>query len=217
MTVKQYIHLEKIQSGTINDVDKLAYSICYLYNKSFDEVDKLTERQFLKLSTTIAKLVTIKPYPVQLIRFQTDAKAITFGQFIECQEWLKNSNELKIHMIAASILKSRTDHKKDAGRMLNKNVRAVIPSVTKFVQSFENLIIDYKFLFAIEKEEDDAEIKKKSHPFLSNFGWIFSAKEVANHLGIPLNKAFDIGVIEALNTLAYLKSKQKYDKWMTKQ
>jgi len=215
VTVKQYIHLEKIQSASENDVEKLAYSICYLFDKSFEQVNELSEREFLKLSKVISKVVTVKPYPVNLIRMQTDAKKINFGQFIECQEWLK-STDINPHMIAASILKKRGDHQKDAERILKKNVRLIIPYVSMFIQSFEKLILDYKYLFQVEKEEDDTEIKKKAHPFLTNFGWVFSAKEVADHLGITLNEAFDIGVIEALNTLAYLKSKQKYNEWLAK-
>jgi hypothetical protein len=53
--------------------------------------------------------------------------------------------------------------------------------------------------------------------FASNWGWIYNAKEVADFESIPLDKVYDLPVIQFLNDLSYLKSKKQLDEYQYKQ
>lgn len=58
--------------------------------------------------------------------------------------------------------------------------------------------------------------------FMARWGWVFSTKQVADFQNITVNAAYDLRVIEYLNTLAYLKDLNKdkeaqYKKWQLQQ
>jgi len=58
--------------------------------------------------------------------------------------------------------------------------------------------------------------------FMERWGWVFSTKQVADFQNITVNAAYDLRVIEYLNTLAYLKDYNKdkeaqYKKWQLQQ
>jgi hypothetical protein len=62
----------------------------------------------------------------------------------------------------------------------------------------------------------------ESSPFMARWGWVFSTKQVADFNNITVNDAYDLRVIEYLNTLAYLKDYNKhkdneYKKWQLQQ
>lgn len=53
---------------------------------------------------------------------------------------------------------------------------------------------------------------------MERYGWLYSTKQVADWHNITVNEAFALGVVEYLNTLAYLKDYNKdkeiqYKKW----
>jgi hypothetical protein len=57
---------------------------------------------------------------------------------------------------------------------------------------------------------------------MARWGWVFSTKQVADFNNITVNDAYDLRVIEYLNTLAYLKDYNKhkdneYKKWQLQQ
>lgn len=147
------------------------------------------------------------------LKLEVDASKITLGQFIECQHWLKSDPILNIHLIAASILKKRKEHKKDADKILKVDIKKVHDKVYQFIESFKDLIESYAGLF----EQEEVEEPKKKHVFPERYGWMYSTKEVADYEGIKLNDAYDINIIQALNAMSYLKSKASYEKWQSKQ
>ena len=58
--------------------------------------------------------------------------------------------------------------------------------------------------------------------FMARWGWIYSTKQVADFQNISVNAAFELVVVEYLNTLAYLKDynkdkEQQYKKWQLQQ
>ena len=65
------------------------------------------------------------------------------------------------------------------------------------------------------------EVEKKSPTVEDNFtndwGWVFSAKEVSIFEGIPLDKVYELPVVQFLNDLSYLKSKKQLDEYQYKQ
>ncbi len=213
MTVKQYKHLNSLFEQYPDDTERLAYSVCYLYNLEEQEVNLMKPERFVKYCDRLQKELQIKS--VSDKRFETDATKITAGQLLECLKWMETGPVEQLHKIAASILKKRGKHIEDSEQMLNEDIKAVYQSVMEFLTSFNSLFEKFKWLFAAPIDEDDK--VKTTHPFIKNFGWVFSAKEVSNHLGITLNETFKISSVEFLNALVYLKSKGQYDKWVSKQ
>jgi hypothetical protein len=58
--------------------------------------------------------------------------------------------------------------------------------------------------------------------FLQRWGWVHSTKQVADFQNIKVAEAYDLGIVEYLNTLAYLKDfnkdkEQRYKKWELQQ
>jgi hypothetical protein len=48
--------------------------------------------------------------------------------------------------------------------------------------------------------------------FMRIYGWHYTAKLVAEHENIRTSEAFEMKTLEFLNTMAYLKSKNVYDR-----
>lgn len=225
MKLQQFQKIHTIKESLFDDTDKIALIICEVYNFTPEQVDSFTSKKFLKYVNKVEKLFLkgfTKPFTL-FNRFETDATKITFGQFIECQEWLKQQPIEVMHLVAASIFKGkRTNHKKVADKMLQTNVRLIVDDVMEFVDSLTKLIESYKTLFesADNEEEDLQELKKKAklkkHPFIEFHGWEFSATQVAEHNKITLNAAYKLPIIEALNNLVFLKHKQEYEQIQSK-
>jgi hypothetical protein len=51
----------------------------------------------------------------------------------------------------------------------------------------------------------------QSDQFNKQYGWIYSATQVAQHEGLGLDRAYDLPVRQAFNDLLYLKAKGKYE------
>jgi hypothetical protein len=91
--------------------------------------------------------------------------------------------------------------------------------VKEFLESFQKLIDGYSGLFDKDEvidEDEPLKPEEDKHPFLTQYGWLYSARQVAKDLGLKLDDAFKLPILEALNTLAYLKSEQSYIKHMSK-
>lgn len=215
MDLKLYQKVVAAYTMSDDEIDKRAYGVAAYYGLSFNDVDCMNEKLFIKkavkVETRIA-LNSIRRFYLRKVNIQTDANKLTFGQFIEILHWLKDGEIESYHMIAASLLKSRKDHKKDAERMSNVKAGRIVPFIRKFLESFNSLLQSYSVLLDIQEKEaleTNAE-RDTPHPFLEQYGWIFSAKQVADYEGIKLNDAYDMNVINALNDLAYLKSFNDY-------
>jgi hypothetical protein len=52
---------------------------------------------------------------------------------------------------------------------------------------------------------------------MRNYGWIYQATLIAEHERIKLEEVYDLPTIQALNDLAYLKSKNAHDNEQMKQ
>lgn len=213
MTVAQFQKIDQINSTTPDTVERLGWIVCEIFNKKEDEVNHMKPLKFLRLVGRLEKMYSAKRRKWwQVVKLTTDAEQITFGQFVECQYWLRSEPIQALDMVAASIMKKRSEHKLDVEIVRKKHFKGVYEDVVQFVDSFNKLIKSYKGLFEIPDEIDEEEEKVKQHPFIENYAWIFSAKEVAIHEGITLDAAFELPVMQALNDLSYLKSKQQYDK-----
>jgi hypothetical protein len=217
MTVEQYQICYAINNTVTDEVERLAMIICELYNLTPEQVDSMQGKQFIKYVSKMNKALNTdfkKPFYSRL-KLKTDAKTLTFGEFIECQYWLKQDAIEVLHLVAATlIIKKNKDHEATANKVLKLNVNRILNDCLKF--------IEYKGLFEIKENDDedfetfDKKEKLKTHPFIERYGWIFSAKQVAEFNGISINNAYELPILQALNDLSYLKSKQDYESKMNK-
>jgi hypothetical protein len=223
ITVRQYQELERINESNFDDFDKLAYSICCIWNLKQEDVNQWSEKKFIRYCDKVTKLMKSEPRRSLFYkRMNTDATKITFGQFIEMMFWLKSGSTYNLHMIGATISHGN-DHSDDANKFLDYSITKVLYPIGEFLNSWKRLIDSYSGLFEIDPDEDPKEgvanmsDKSNIHPFIDRYGWIFAAASVAEHERVSLDKAFEIPVVQALNDLSYLKSKNKFDKWQVKQ
>lgn len=224
MTLEQYQICYSINASVKDDVERMAMIICELFDKSPDEVDNLTKKQFVKYCDKVEKVFAKgfrKPF-YSFHRFETDATKFTFGQFIEMQHWLKKSPIDNLHLVAATISKSKKEHSKKAQYYLKHSANLCLNDCLKAIDSLNELINKYKGLFEVKDideddiEQFDKEQKLKRHPFIEIDGWTYAAREVGEWLGLNVHQAYELGILEALNTLSTLKRKQDYDKQMNK-
>ena len=83
-----------------------------------------------------------------------------------------------------------------------------------FLHTLEGINAAYPALFGKRISEERSEQDGSgadTERFIEIFGWIHNAKMVAEHEGIPLEQVWNLGVIQFLNDLLYLKMKDKYD------
>jgi hypothetical protein len=224
MKVRQYIEIARAYIGTDDPVEQVALAVCHVYGLAPDEVDEMKRAEFLRYSNGMARKMqrnAARPWYYRRI-IQTDATKMTLGQFVEVQHWAKDSEPDSMPLIAASMLLKRGNHKKDVARILRMDIRRVRQDVGLFMSSFNDLIASYAGLFEEDEipidatEEEVAELMKlkqlTTHPFIERYGWIYSAKQVAEFEGITLDRAYDLPILQALNALSYLKAKTDYSK-----
>lgn len=222
MTVAQFQRINEINETTPDSIEQLGWMVCEVFGLTHDEVDSMSAKKFEKHAAKLQRMMQRKEPKFFRIPFETDATKITFGQFIEVQYWLRQSLPAVLDLVAASILIDRTDHKADAAWLRDQPLRKVLPPVQRFNDSLNELVASYKGLFDNEEtEEEDEQVRPMRkgpdiHPFIEQYGWIYSATEVAQHEGIKLDEAYALPVIQALNDLSYLKSKQQYNKHLSK-
>lgn len=219
MTTKQYQNIYEINEFYKDEIERLAWSVCELFNLSHDEVNEMRPKTFAKKVIKLNKSLQRSDKKFWYVRsLETDVKKLTFGQFIEVQHWLKKPPVEVLHLIAATLNRSKNkNHKKLAAKYLNVSVRYILSDCLAFVTSLKNLMLEYKGVFGEQFTELEQDAKpEKPHPFIELYGWIYSATQIAEHLKITLHEAYKLNLVECLNTLAFLKSKIDYEKKLMK-
>jgi hypothetical protein len=219
MTLSQYQRIAAFWSAENDEVTQVALIICDMYAMTYDEVNTMDPKKFIRLSKQVEKSfykLDKKPFFMRM-KFTNDATKINLGQFIEVQHFMKQGEIDAMHLICATIWRDERHHELKASILLDTNVRYVLKDFTTFLLSFSELLKSYKGLFEVEQsEEEEDAIVEKPHSFIDQYGWIYSAKQIAEHEGISLDQAFDLPILQAFNTLAYLKSFQSYQKYINK-
>lgn len=215
MTLKDYQRLAAFYNEADDEVTQVALLVCDIFGYTYDQVDNMPAKTFIHYSQKVTAAfsgIMIKPFWCRL-KFQTDATKITLGQFIEVQYFLQQGEIDSLHLVGASIFKGKGSHPEKAAYLQNKPVSYVLSDIKKFLLSFGELIASYKNLFETQEQANEDEGKvEKPHPFIAQYGWIFSATQVAEHEKITLDQAFELPILQALNDLAYLKSFGEYQK-----
>lgn len=135
-----------------------------------------------------------------------DPSTYTLGQFISLaawsQEYVKNA-----HKILGVITGEAETTFERADYFLGKPMNKTVGSIKYFLENFKAFLNKYKKLFGLDKSAGVEE----SHPFVSKWGWIYSATRVAEHNKFELEDAYKLPVQQAFNDLAYLKAKDSFD------
>ena len=65
-----------------------------------------------------------------------------------------------------------------------------------------------------EENDDTRQSSGGSNSFAENYGWIYSAEQVAEFERISLDAAYDLYILQFLSDLVYIKEKQKNERKM---
>lgn len=88
----------------------------------------------------------------------------------------------------------------------------LLPYQRFFFETYKRLNKSYRGLFgqaSFEREEsDEGEVKGDSKTFAEKWGWVYNAELIARFERVKLDDAWNINIIQALNSLAYLKDKK---------
>lgn len=213
MTIENYQELFRIQQSSFDEVDKMALMVCCLFNIDAAKVDNMQPKKFLRLMQRLTnRFENTQPKWYHKRKVKVDATTLTASEFVELQHWMKSDVISNLNLIVASILLKKTNHKRDANRVLKSDVAKYLNDTLKLIESLKELLENYKGLF-----ESDSDAESETHNFIETYGWFFSIESVAEYLRITINDVYKIGVLEFLNSLSYLKNKQKYLQWQAKQ
>jgi hypothetical protein len=209
MQVHVYKKAAKIfQEQQGDDITQMALLICHVFNKTYEQVNNMHPTTFTKYVAKLQKKFTSiskRPfYRKQLLI--TDAKQITFGQFVDLMHFYPQGEIEGMHLIAATILKKRKDVFKDAEKIDKLNVNRILSDYNKFNLSFKDLIDSYKGLFEIDDEQEEQPQRMSGSNFMQKYGWVYSATQLKELIGKPLEDVFKMNVVEGLNYLSYLKA-----------
>lgn len=228
ISLYKYQQLEKINERQIEDLDKSLYAACIVYGYTETQLNNMNPRKAIRLLDKMGKTLSKEIKPVAQKRIgklflSYNVSKMTFGQYIEIAYFLQMGSLKAAHYILASAAKPLIDyvlpnkyklkHSTKAEYLLYQPIEKTLGSALQLIENFNNFNKGYKGLFGLKNgnEENEYDLKKmEEDPFNKQYGWIFSATQVAEHEGISLEKAFQLPVRQALNDLSFLKSKSKY-------
>lgn len=215
----QYIH--EINESQMDAIDKLLYTITFLTNSTEDKINLISLKTYKKLEGQVKGLwESIKGDHVSQYKgynFTYDFKKISLGQYIEVAHFLRNGYIENMHLIAASISSyGNKDHVQRAEALQKMPFLPIMFNVKYFLEQFAEFNGRYKGLFGVSVDDEEESVSQPSDDFNVRYGWIYSAKKVAEFEGIPLEKAFDLPVIQAFNDLSYLKALTQYEAELAK-
>jgi hypothetical protein len=217
ITVEMYQYINEINETDMDQVDKVLFSMAFLVGKSEQEFDKINKYKFAQLQRQFKErfeqlnMQGKERERIKDLKFNFDIRKVTLGQFIEVQHFYKNNYLNNLHLIAASFSTcDKLSHVERADKILKISLLPVLYNVTKFLEVIKKLSDEYGGLFGIEDMEQE-DLKPLSNGFNEQYGWIYSAKKVAEFEGIKLDEAYDLPIIQAFNDLSYLKAHQEYE------
>lgn len=221
ITLGKYQQIDKINSREQSDIDKVLFSTCVLFDLTEYEMDNTDPKEAIEMMAKMQSIFETPFSPKALTKIggyviNYDVSKMTLGQYIELAFFMADKTKVTqyAHYIMATISRqwsrkhTAKDHRKKANYFLDQPVDKVIGCVNRVVDSFNQFNTEYKSLFGVDKnvsgDVQDEEFNKR-------YGWIYSATQVAEHEGIPLDAAFALPVRQALNDLGFIKAKGKYE------
>ena len=217
ITVEMYQYINEINETDMDQIDKVLFTMAFLTGKSEQEFDKINKYKFAQLQRQFnnrfeqLNMQGKERERIKDLKFNFDIRKVTLGQFIEVQHFYKNNYLNNLHLIAASFSTcDKLSHVERADKILKMSLLPVLFNVKKFIEVIKKLSDEYSGLFGIEEIEEE-ELKPLTNGFNEQYGWIYSAKKVAEFEGIKLDEAYDLPIIQAFNDLSYLKAHQEYE------
>ena len=222
ITVEMYQYINEINESEMDQVDKVLFTMAFLTSKSEHEFDNINKYKFAQLQRQFKQrfaqleMQGKETERIKDFKFNFDIRKVTLGQFIEVQHFYKVNYMNNLHLIAASFSTcDKLSHVERADKILKMSLLPVVYNVTKFLEVIKKLSSEYIGLFGIEDMEQE-DLKPLTNGFNEQYGWIYSAKKVAEFEGIKLDEAYDLPIIQAFNDLAYLKAHQEYESELNK-
>jgi hypothetical protein len=221
ITLQKYQRLEWIgRQAEYDELERTMFSVCELYNITEDELERRGAKKALRMAARVARVMNIPPktrapWMIGRYRINYNPDTLTFGQYAELMFFMQKPLE-HAHYIMASISSSNArTHSRRSDYFLRRPVLQVVGALNRFIAAFAQFNDEYKALFGL-----DAEVHSET-AFISRFnkqyGWIYSATSIAEHERIPLDHVYRLPVRQALNDLAFLKAKAKYEAEILKQ
>lgn len=219
ITLGKFQQIEEINSRQIPDIDRVLFSACIVFDMTEYQMDNADPKKVVKL---MGRMQSIFETPINAKVFNKigryfinyDIPKMTFGQYIELAFFLSNNPIQNAHYIMATIgnqwLRKHTarDHRKKASYFLDQPIEKVMGALKMISGTFMEFNKEYKSLFGVDKEVSG---DVQEDVFNKRYGWIYSASQVAEYERITNDEAFALPVRQALNDLAYLKAKGKYE------
>lgn len=203
----------------MSDMDKLLFSICVVFDMTEYQLDNAGVNKAAKLMNNVQAIFSA-PFPATASErigpyfINYDISVITFGQFIELSFFLSLNPIQNAHYILATLShrwlrkNKSSDHRKKADYFLTRPVGAVMGSVPVIQERFKAFTAEYKSLFGLDHE---AAGDVQEDKFNKRYGWIYAASQVAEYERITLDQAYGLPIRQALNDLAFLKAKGRYE------
>jgi hypothetical protein len=239
INVFQWQQLYDLQSNveSMSEQEMSIKTIAILTNKTEQQIQDMSEKQFLKIAHKIKFLQ--KQFDVKHVDYiyangkrfkcQYDVKRMPAGRYIETKHFAASFTE-NLHRLAATMVIPQkrnwlgiwvdqpydpSSHEEYANDMLTAPITDVLGSVVFFLSSVQALDKSFKGLFDLgddEDEDEQATVGNSVSGFMQRFGWIYQASIVAEHEKIKLEDVYDLMTIQFLNDLSYLKAKAEHDK-----
>lgn len=223
ISVEMYQYINELNETEMEEEDKIILTISMLTGKSEQQINKLRQSLFgewrfnylLYLLRDRLAVLTKKKEPVKRVKgfkFIPNIEQLTFGKYIEIQHFFKQGHVKSLHLVAASMCENEDiEHKVRAAQILQLPFLPIFWNVVDMLEQLNKFNREYKGLLGIDEEVDDDDMKPEQSKFNEKYGWIYSAKKVADFEGIPLAQAFDLPIRQAFNDLSYLKELANYE------
>lgn len=215
----KFQQIDAINAKSIDDIDKILYTTCIVFNMTEYQLDNTDPQKALKLTSKVSKIFEnlFEPKPFKRIGkyfINYDVSKITLGQYIELSFFLSTNQIQNAHYALASVTNRKYDHRKKADYFLHKPITKIMGSLKLIIERFSAFNKEYNDLFGLDKEVSG---DVQTNSFNKRYGWIYSASQIAEYERISLEQAFSIPIRQAFNDLAYLKAKTKYEAEQLKQ
>ncbi len=225
ISFKKFLQIDDLnKDATLDDYDKLLFTACIVNDLLPEQLDKMEPKKAIRLCNKIGVIFTSNFTPIAkkrvgIYKIDYDPFHYTLGQYIELHHYLTTNPTQNGHLVMASISTrmlskhSSKYHKERSAFFNNQPVAIVLGGLKKALDAFEKFNKKYEWLFGVGTE-NAAQVD--NDPFNRRWGWMFSARVIAQDLGIKLDQAFNLPVVEAFNSLAYLKAKAIHDEKLLK-
>ena len=220
LTVKQYQDIFEVLQYTEDKFEQICSIVAIANGLTYEDVNQMHPLLFSALCKDAEFMfdkVSGKPRRyIGVYKINYNIPKWKWRQFVEIQYWLHNGFEYNIHNILASasnlpLLKNTSNnHPAMAERFKGYNCRDCYSSAAEVVKKLTEF--NAGFQEPTTEQEEEAEKIEEDYGdtgFQDRWGWIYSTKLIADHRGIPLEKAYELTAIQAMNDLAYIKALQK--------